>query len=84
MLFGLDDAYLDVVALAPFLGEESAKQKAWISNLSTWVFLPRLVAAPQVSMQAKRQTELANTRGWTSAVHSARQRDSIDYIGNLV
>lgn len=75
---------LDIVGFLAILGEGSVLANAQVSTLSKWIFLPRLIPAPQALMRPTRPTELEPVPGFVSGIYSGNHRDSINHIGNIV
>ncbi|KAH9877902.1 hypothetical protein J1614_003119 [Plenodomus biglobosus] len=80
----LDALQLDIVGFLAILGEGSVLANAQVSTLSRWIYLPRLIPAPQALMRPTRPTRLETTPGFVTGVHSGNHRDAINYIGNIV
>lgn len=75
---------LDIVGFLAILGEGSVLANAQVSTLSKWIFLPRLIPAPQALMRPTRPIVLEPVPGWVSGIFSGNHRDSINHIGNIV
>ncbi|CBX96611.1 hypothetical protein IAQ61_005526 [Plenodomus lingam] len=80
----LDALQLDIVGFLAILGEGSVLANAQVSTLSRWIYLPRLIPAPQALMRPTRPTRLETAPGYVTGVHSGNHRDAINYIGNIV
>ena len=75
---------LDIVGFLAILGEGSVLANAQVSMLSKWIFLPRLIPAPQALMRPTRPNSLESVPGKVTGIFSGNYRDSINHIGNLV
>jgi hypothetical protein len=75
---------LDIVGFLAILGEGSVLANAQVSTLSRWVFLPRLIPAPQALMRPTRPSHLEPVPGIVSGVWSGNNRDYINHIANIV
>jgi hypothetical protein len=75
---------LDIVGFLAILGEGSVLANAQVSTLSKWIFLPRLIPAPQALMRPTRPLDLEPVRGYVSGVWSGNDRDNVNHIGNIV
>ena len=75
---------LDIVGFLAILGEGSVLANAQVSTLSKWIFLPRLIPAPQALMRPTRPIRLEPVPGHVSGIFSGNYRDSINHIGNIV
>ncbi|KAF2678528.1 hypothetical protein K458DRAFT_422986 [Lentithecium fluviatile CBS 122367] len=80
----LKSLQLDIVGFLAILGEGSVLANAQVSTLSRWIFLPRLIPAPQALMRPTRPTKLEPTPGHVSGIFSGNYRDNINHIGNIV
>ncbi|ORX91392.1 hypothetical protein BCR34DRAFT_609009 [Clohesyomyces aquaticus] len=80
----LSDLQLDIVGFLAILGEGSVLANAQVSTLSKWIFLPRLIPAPQALMRPTRPNKLEPVPGWVTGVFSGNHRDSINHIGNII
>jgi hypothetical protein len=80
----LNALQLDIVGFLAILGEGSVLANAQVSTLSKWIFLPRLLPAPQALMRPTRPTKLESVPGSVSGIFSGNYRDSINHIGNIV
>lgn len=80
----LDALQLDIVGFLAILGEGSVLANAQVSTLSRWIFLPRLIPAPQALMRPTRPIRLETQPGWVTGVWSGNHRDNINHIGNIV
>ena len=80
----LDALQLDIVGFLAILGEGSVLANAQVSTLSRWIFLPRLIPAPQALMRPTRPIRLEPVPGFVSGVFSGNYRDNINHIGNIV
>ncbi|KAI8931990.1 hypothetical protein NX059_010886 [Plenodomus lindquistii] len=80
----LDALQLDIVGFLAILGEGSVLANAQVSTLSKWIYLPRLIPAPQALMRPTRPTRLEPAPGFVTGVHSGNHRDAINHIGNIV
>lgn len=75
---------LDIVGFLAILGEGSVLANAQISTLSKWIFLPRLLPAPQAMMRPTRPVKLEPFAGHVTGIVSGNHRDNINHIGNIV
>ncbi|KAH7377804.1 hypothetical protein BKA66DRAFT_571833 [Pyrenochaeta sp. MPI-SDFR-AT-0127] len=82
--FNLNSLQLDIVGFLAILGEGSVLANAQVSTLSRWIFLPRLIPAPQALMRPTRPMVLEPVPGHVSGIFSGNYRDSINHIGNIV
>jgi hypothetical protein len=80
----LDSLQLDIVGFLAILGEGSVLANAQVSTLSKWIFLPRLIPAPQALMRPTRPLVLEPAPGTVSGIFSGNKRDNINHIGNIV
>jgi hypothetical protein len=80
----LSSLQLDIVGFLAILGEGSVLANAQVSTLSKWIFLPRLIPAPQALMRPTRPLVLEPVPGHVSGIFSGNRRDSINHIGNIV
>ncbi|CAA9959620.1 hypothetical protein CFE70_003067 [Pyrenophora teres f. teres 0-1] len=80
----LDELQLDIVGFLAILGEGSVLANAQVSTLSKWIFLPRLIPAPQAMMRPTRPNRLEPFPGYVTGIVSGNHRDSINHIGNIV
>lgn len=80
----LQELQLDIVGFLAILGEGSVLANAQVSTLSKWIFLPRLIPAPQALMRPTRPTVLEPVPGTVTGVHSGNNRQTITHIGNIV
>lgn len=80
----LDELQLDIVGFLAILGEGSVLANAQVSTLSKWIFLPRLIPAPQALMRPTRPNRLEPFPGYVTGIVSGNHRDSINHIGNIV
>ncbi|KAF9700808.1 hypothetical protein EKO04_001745 [Ascochyta lentis] len=82
--YDLQALQLDIVGFLAILGEGSVLANAQVSTLSRWIFLPRLIPAPQALMRPARPLELEPVPGFVSGVWSGNDRDNINHIANIV
>lgn len=80
----LQELQLDIVGFLAILGEGSVLANAQVSTLSRWIFLPRLIPAPQALMRPTRPTVLEPVPGHITGIWSGNHKDSINHIGNIV
>jgi hypothetical protein len=80
----LSSLQLDIVGFLAILGEGSVLVNAQVSTLSSWIFLPRLIPAPQALMRPARPLVLEPVAGKVSGIFTGNYRDSINHIGNIV
>lgn len=81
---GLNSLQLDIVGFLAILGEGSVLANAQVSTLSKWIFMPRLLPAPQALMRPSRPTVLEPSPGHVTGIFSGNYRDSVNHIGNIV
>lgn len=82
--YSLQSLQLDIVGFLAILGEGSVLANAQVSTLSKWIFLPRLIPAPQAMMRPSRPLELEPVKGDVSGVWSGNDRGNINFIGNII
>ena len=75
---------LDIVGFLAILGEGSVLSSSGVATVSRWVFLPRLLPAPQALLRPARPTKLEPTDGYVTGVYSGNDRDHVNHIGNVV
>lgn len=75
---------LDIVGFLAILGEGSVLANAQVSTLSRWIFLPRLLPAPQALMRPTRPLNLEPVAGTVTGIFSGNKKDSVNHIGNIV
>jgi len=75
---------LDIVGFLAILGEGSVLANAQVSTLSKWIFLPRLIPAPQALMRPTRPLNLEPALGTVSGIFSGNKQDDINHIGNIL
>ncbi|KAF1971042.1 hypothetical protein BU23DRAFT_198893 [Bimuria novae-zelandiae CBS 107.79] len=80
----LQQLQLDIVGFLAILGEGSVLANAQVSTLSRWIFLPRLIPAPQALMRPTRPTVLETVPGHVTGIYSGNSKDTINHIGNIV
>lgn len=80
----LQQFQLDIVGFLAILGEGSVLANAQVSTLSKWIFLPRLLPAPQALLRPTRPSVLEPHPGRVTGVFSGNDRHSINHIGNIV
>ncbi|KAF2190181.1 hypothetical protein K469DRAFT_624728 [Zopfia rhizophila CBS 207.26] len=80
----IEELQLDIVGFLAILGEGSVLANAQVSTLSKWIFLPRLIPAPQALMRPSRPTKLEPVPGQVTGVFSGNDRNTINHIGNIV
>lgn len=82
--YDITSLQLDIVGFLAILGEGSVLANAQVSTLSKWIFLPRLLPAPQALMRPTRPLDLEPVRGDVSAVWSGNDRDHVNHIGHII
>ena len=82
--YNLQALQLDIVGFLAILGEGSVLANAQVSTLSKWIFLPRLLPAPQALMRPTRPSDLEPARGDVSGVWSGNDRDHVNHIGPII
>lgn len=75
---------LDIVGFLAILGEGSVLSNAQVATLSKWMFLPRLLPAPQALLRTSRPEKLESSPGFVTGVYSGNHRDYVQHIGNIV
>ena len=80
----LESLQLDIVGFLAILGEGSVLANAQVSTLSRWIFMPRLLPAPQALMRPSRPNVLEPSPGHVTGIFSGNYRDSVNHIGNIV
>jgi hypothetical protein len=80
----IDELQLDIVGFLAILGEGSVLANAQVSTLSKWIFLPRLIPAPQALMRPTRPTVLESAPGKVMGIASGNCQTHINHIGNIV
>jgi hypothetical protein len=75
---------LDIVGFLAILGEGSVLANAQVSTLSKWIFLPRLIPAPQALMRPTRPVSLEPVAGSVTGIYSGNHRDYVNHIANIV
>ena len=78
------DLQLDIVGFLAILGEGSVLANAQVSTLSKWIFLPRLLPAPQALLRPSRPSKLEPSLGYVTGVKSGNHRDHVNHIGHVV
>ncbi|KAF2087862.1 hypothetical protein K490DRAFT_65141 [Saccharata proteae CBS 121410] len=81
---GNNGLQLDIVGFLAILGEGSVLANAQVSTLSKWIFLPRLLPAPQALLRPTRPSKLEPTPGRVTGVVSGNDRDYLNHIGHIV
>lgn len=75
---------LDIVGFLAILGEGSVLANAQVSTLSKWMFVPRLLPAPQALLRPTRPSRLDPELGRVTGVVSGNDRDALNHIGSIV
>ncbi|KAI9729463.1 MAG: hypothetical protein M1834_006844 [Cirrosporium novae-zelandiae] len=75
---------LDIVGFLAILGEGSVESNAQIATLSKWIYLPRLIPAPQAFIRTKRPDRLETTKGKIVGAYSGNVRDFVNHIAHLL
>jgi hypothetical protein len=75
---------LDIVGFLAILGEGSILSTSGVATLSSWIFLPRLLPAPQALLRPSRPTKLESVSGIVTGVYSGNIRHYVNAIGNVV
>ncbi|EOD45537.1 hypothetical protein UCRNP2_7743 [Neofusicoccum parvum UCRNP2] len=75
---------LDIVGFLAILGEGSVLANAQVSTLSKWMFVPRLLPAPQALLRPSRPSRLDPALGRVTGVVSGNDRDALNHIGSIV
>jgi hypothetical protein len=79
-----ENLQLDIVGFLAILGEGSVLANAQVSSLSKWIFVPRLLPAPQALLRPSRPSRLHESAGNVTGVFSGNDKDYIQHIGNIV
>ncbi len=79
-----EELELDIVGFLAILGEGSILVNAQVSTLSNFIFLPRLLPAPQALLRPSRPSELEPVRGWVTGVNSGNARLTVNHVGHLL
>ncbi|KAJ9658545.1 hypothetical protein H2201_007752 [Coniosporium apollinis] len=79
-----EELQLDIVGFLAILGEGSVLANAQVSTLSKWVYVPRLLPAPQALLRPNRPSKLEPTPGRVTAVWSGNNRNHVNHIGNIL
>ncbi|CAI6340996.1 unnamed protein product [Periconia digitata] len=80
----LSSLQLDIVGFLAILGEGSVLANAQVLTLSRWIFLPRLIPAPQALMRPTRPPTLDTVPGHVTGIFSGNYKNSINHIGNIL
>lgn len=75
---------LDIVGFLAILGEGSIAANLQVSTLSKFIFLPRLIPAPQVFFRPTRDSKLNPSPGNVTGVYSGNDKDFVNYLGHTV
>lgn len=81
---GFENLQLDIVGFLAILGEGSVLANSQVASLSKWIFIPRLLPAPQALLRPNRPLTLSATPGRVTGVYSGNHKDEINHIGNIV
>jgi hypothetical protein len=80
----LNALQLDIVGFLAILGEGSVLANAQVATLSRWIFLPRLIPAPQALMRPTRPVSLEPVAGTVTGIYSGNHRNFVNHIANIV
>lgn len=80
----LQQLQLDIVGFLAILGEGSVLANAQVLTLSRWIFLPRLIPAPQALMRPTRPLILETVPGHVTGTYSGNYKNSINHIGHII
>lgn len=80
----VNNIQLDIVGFLAILGEGSITANLQVSTLSKFIFVPRLLPAPQVFFRPTRDAQLAPRPGNVTGVYSGNDKDFINYLGHVV
>src|SRR5215469_3419072 len=75
---------LDIAGFLAILGEGSVLANSQVAALSSIIFLPRLLPAPQALMMPSRPSKLEPAIGYTTGVESGNHRNYINHVGNVL
>src|SRR5438045_3694077 len=83
-LRSLQHLQLDTIGFLAILGEGSVLSNAPVSTLTSLVYIPRLIPAPQALMRPSRPSRLPTTSGLVIGAYSGNVRYDINFIANLL
>jgi len=81
---GVLQIQMDIVGFLAILGEGSVLSNAQVASLSWFVYLLRLMPAPQALLRTSRPDNLAPHNGFTSSVYSGNIRHHINHVGHIL
>jgi hypothetical protein len=81
---GVLQIQMDIVGFLAILGEGSVLSNAQVASLSWFVYLPRLMPAPQALLRTTRPDNLDPHNGHTTSVHSGNVRHHINHVGHIL
>lgn len=80
----LDQLQLDIVGFLAILGEGSVMVNAQVATLSNFIYLPRLLPAPQAMMRPSRPDRLAHALGKAVGARSGNYSSHVNHIAHLL
>ncbi len=80
----IDSLKLDLVGFLAILGEGSVLSNAQVLTLSNFVYLPRLLPAPQALLRPARPERLTQTIGKAVGAHSGVFSNQVNHIAHLL
>lgn len=79
-----DSLQLDIVGFLAILGEGSVLVNAQVSTLSRFIYLPRLLPAPQALIKPARPEKLSHAIGKVVGAHSGNHNSHVNHIAHLL
>lgn len=80
----LDKLQLDIVGFLAILGEGSVLVNAQVATLSNFIYLPRLLPAPQALIKPARPDRLSYAIGKAVGAHSGNFNHHVNHIAHLL
>ena len=80
----LDKLQLDIVGFLAILGEGSVLVNAQVATLSNFIYLPRLLPAPQALIKPARPDRLTHAIGKVVGAHSGNYTSHVNHIAHLL
>lgn len=80
----LDKLQLDIVGFLAILGEGSVLVNAQVATLSNFIYLPRLLPAPQALIKPARPDRLTHAIGKAVGAHSGNYNSHVNHIAHLL
>ncbi|MCJ1412716.1 hypothetical protein MMC19_006814 [Ptychographa xylographoides] len=81
---GLNNLQLDIVGFLAILGEGAVLANAQVSALSKFVFLPRLLPAPQALIKTSRPDRLAPSDGKVVGCKSGGKQPKLNHVAHIL